>query len=165
MKQPELRIKATAQLRDPLCWCDCRDALMDPAASDGGPATSMTNKKILIIFGVMALIVSLPFGLIHLLAAPDEAPLTALHRVTAALANYFGPWGVAIVRLVDFPNAGLRSFSWAAAAGLTLLGACLVLLPLKINKRPLQILFSVFWAIFLVVWFGVGLTQIASGLL
>jgi hypothetical protein len=81
------------------------------------------------------------------------------------LANYLGPWGVAIVRLVDFPNAGLRSFSWALAAGLTLLGAALLILPLMTRKRSVQIPLSVLWGVFLVVWFGVGLMQIADGLL
>jgi hypothetical protein len=110
-------------------------------------------------------VVSLPFVLIHLMAAPDDAPITPLQHVVAALANYFGPWGVTIVRLVDFPNAGLRSFSWALAAGLTLLGAALLVLPLRIQKRPFQVLLSVLWGLFLVVWFGIGLRQIADGLL
>jgi hypothetical protein len=99
------------------------------------------------------------------MAAPDDAPITPLQHVVAALANYFGPWGVAIVRLVDFPNAGLRSFSWALAIGLTLLGTGLLIAPLMTRRRPLQIVFSVAWGLFLVVWFGVGLRQIADGLL
>ncbi len=125
----------------------------------------MSTRKVLVIFGIITLVISLPFVIIHLLAKPDDAPITPLQHVVAALANYFGPWGVAIVRLVDFPNAGLRSFSWPLAAGLTLLGAALLVLPLKAHNRPWQILLSVLWGWFLVVWFGVGLTQIASGLL
>jgi hypothetical protein len=125
----------------------------------------MNTRKVLARFSVIALVVSLPFVAIHLTAAPDDAPITPLQHVVAALANYFGPWGVAIVRLVDFPNAGLRSFSWALAAGMTLLGAALCLLPLKVHNRPGQILLSVLWGLFVVVWFGVGLRQIADGLL
>lgn len=131
--------------------------------SEGGIV--MCNKKVIIIFGLITLIISLPFVIIHIAAAPDDAPISPLQHVVAALANYFGPWGVAIVRLVDFPNAGLRSFSWVLAVGLTLLAAALVTLPLKIQNRSWQILFSVLWGLFVVVWFGVGLTQIASGLL
>lgn len=125
----------------------------------------MTTRKVFAVFGIIVLVVSLPFVIIHLLAAPDDAPITPLQHVVAAVANYLGPWGVAIVRLVDFPNAGLRLFSWALAAGLTLVGAALLILPLKIHNRPWQILLSVLWGLFVVVWFGVGLRQIADGLL
>ncbi len=125
----------------------------------------MSNRKVLVIFSLIALVTSLPFVVIHMAAAPDDAPLSPLQHIVAAWANYFGPWGVAIVRLVGFPNAGLRSFSWALAAGLTLLGGALVILPLKLHNRSWQILLSVLWGLFVVVWFGVGLTQIASGLL
>jgi uncharacterized membrane protein YphA (DoxX/SURF4 family) len=125
----------------------------------------MSTRKVLTVLTVVALVISLPFVIIHLMAAPDDAPITPLQHVVAALANYFGPWGVTIVRLVDFPNAGLRSFNWALAAGLTLLGAALFILPLQIKIRSWQILLSVLWGIFVVVWFGVGLRQIADGLL
>ena len=125
----------------------------------------MSTKRVLALFGVIALAISLPFVVIHLMAAPDDAPITPLQHAAAALANYLGPWGVALVRLVDFPNAGLRSFSWGLAAGLTLLGAALVILPLWTQKRSRQIVLCVLWGMFLVVWFGVGLGQIAAGLL
>ena len=125
----------------------------------------MSTKRVLAVFGVIALAVSLPFVVIHLMAAPDDAPITPLQHAAAALANYLGPWGVALVRLVNFPNAGLRSFSWGLAAGLTLLGAALVILPLWTQRRSMQIVLCVLWGMFVVVWFGVGLGQIASGLL
>ena len=125
----------------------------------------MSTKRVLAVFGVIALAVSLPFVVIHLMAAPDDAHITPLQHAAAALANYLGPWGVALVRLVDFPNAGLRSFSWGLAAGLTLLGAALVILPLWTQKRSWQVMLCVLWGVFLVVWFGVGLGQIAAGLL
>jgi hypothetical protein len=125
----------------------------------------MNTRKVLAILAVIALVTGLPFVVLHLAAAPDDVPIKPLQHVVAALANYFGPWGVAIVRLVDFPNAGLRSFSWALAAGLTLLGVVLLVLPLRIRNPRWQILLSVLWGLFVVVWFGVGFTQIAAGLL
>jgi hypothetical protein len=111
------------------------------------------------------LVISLPFVTIHLLANPNDAPITPLQHIAAAVANYFGPWGVAIVRLVDFPNAGLRSFSWLLAIGLTLLGGLFLGLGLWIKGRGWQYSLIAFWALFMVVWFGVGLRQIADGLL
>jgi hypothetical protein len=125
----------------------------------------MRPGKILVLFAAILLVISLPFVVLHLVAAPDDAPITPLQHVVAALANFLGPWGVALVRFVDFPNAGLRSFSWTLAAGLTLLGATLIVLPLKIKNRPGQILLSVLWGLFMAVWFVVGFTQIADGLL
>jgi len=125
----------------------------------------MTAKRLLTVYGIVGLVISLPFTAIHLLANPDDAPITPIQHITAALANFFGPWGVVIVRLVDFPNAGLRSFSWAWAVGLTVIGGLLVLLATTNLKKPLQILLATLWALFVVVWFGVGLRQIAHGLL
>ena len=125
----------------------------------------MSTKKVFALFAMILLVVSMPFVILHLVAAPDDAPITPLQHVAAAMANFFGPWGVALVRLVDFPNAGLRSFSWAGAVGLTLVGATLLVLPLAIKTRPWQVFLSVLWGLFVLVWFGVGFTQIADGLL
>lgn len=116
----------------------------------------MSTKKVLVIFAIVLLVISFPFVIIHLIAGPNDAPITPLQHLVAALANFFGPWGVVIVRLFDFPNAGLRSFSWAMAIGLTLLGAMLLILPVKIRNRTAQILLTVIWGIFVVVWFGVA---------
>ena len=125
----------------------------------------MTTRKLLTRHAIAGLVISLPFTIIHLIARPDDAPITPLQHITAAFANFFGPWGVAIVRVVDFPNAGLRSFSWALAVGLTVLGGSLILLSLRMKNRYLQYVFIAFWALFTLVWFAVGLRQIASGLL
>ena len=125
----------------------------------------MTTRKLLAKHAIAGLVISLPFTIIHLIARPDDAPITPLQHVTAAFANFFGPWGVAIVRVVDFPNAGLRSFSWALAVGLTVLGGSLILLSVRMKNRYLQYVFIALWALFTVVWFAVGLRQIASGLL
>jgi hypothetical protein len=125
----------------------------------------MTTRRLLAAYGISGLVIGLPFTILHLVARPDDAPITPLQHVTGAVANFFGPWGVAIVRLVDFPNAGLRSFSWALALGLTLIGALLVVLAMRITARPIQFMLAVLWVLFLIAWFGVGLTQIAAGLL
>ena len=125
----------------------------------------MTTKRLLTTFAITAAVINVPFIVLHLIANPDDAPITAPQHVTAAVANFFGPWGVAIVRLVDFPNAGLRSFSWVLAVGLTLIGASLVVLATRITDRRLQILLAAIWALFSMLWFGVGLRQIADGLL
>jgi hypothetical protein len=125
----------------------------------------VSTRKVLAVFGAIAIVVSIPFVAIHLMATPDDAPITPLQHVVAAFANYFGPWAVVIVSGVEFPNAGLRSFSWDLAAGLTLLGTALVIAPMMTKKRPMQIALSVVWGLFLVFWFAVGLRQIADGLL
>ena len=125
----------------------------------------MNAKRLLAVIAVIFLAVGTPFAIIHFMAAPDDAPISPLQHFVAALANFFGPWGVAIVRVVDFPNAGFRSFSWVWAVGLTLLGAVLLVLLFRMRGRGWQILLAVLWAPFAVVWFGVGLRQIADGLL
>ena len=125
----------------------------------------MRTRRLLTIFAITGLVIGLPLAMLHLIARPDDAPISPLQHVTAAVANFFGPWGVAIVRLVDFPNAGLRSFSWELALGLTLMGALLVVLATRITRRPIQYVLAGIWGLFSIVWFGTGLTQIAAGLL
>jgi uncharacterized membrane protein YphA (DoxX/SURF4 family) len=125
----------------------------------------MSSRKLVAVYVVTFAVVSLPFTIIHLMARPDDAPITPLQHIVAGFANYFGPWGVGIVRLVDFPNAGLRSFSWVLAVGLTLLAGILILLPMRTKSRQLQLIVATCWALFSIVWFTVGLSQIASGLL
>lgn len=126
---------------------------------------SITPRRLLITYGVILAVVALPFVIIHLAAKPDDAPISLLQHLVAALANFFGPWGVAIVRVVDFPNAGMRSFSWTLAGGLSLFGTMLVAFPLCVKKSFVQFICILLWLVFLVVWFGVGLMQIADGLL
>jgi hypothetical protein len=125
----------------------------------------MSSRRLLVTYAITGAVISVPFTILHLLANPDDTPITAIQHVTAAAANLFGPWGVAIVRLVDFPNAGLRSFSWGLAAGLTLVGALLVMLAARITERRVRWLLTGAWVLFALIWFGVGLTQIADGLL
>lgn len=89
----------------------------------------MNTKKLksLLVLVLIFLLIGFPFTVVHLIAAPDEVHITSLQRIVAAIADFFGPWGIAIVRLVDFPNAGFRSFSWISAVVLTLIGALLSL--------------------------------------
>lgn len=125
----------------------------------------MTRKKRLVLFGIILMIISVPFTVIHLLANPDDAPITPIQHMVAALANFLGPWGVAVVRCVDFPNAGMRSFSWTLAIVLTLCAGLLIGLALCAKNRIVQYLSVVVWTVFMVLWFGIGFRQIAHGLL
>jgi hypothetical protein len=125
----------------------------------------MSPKKLLAVYGVVLLMISLPFTVIHLIARPDDAPITPLQHLVAAIANYFGPWGVAIVPLVDFPNAGLRAFNLALALVMTFAGLVLIVLPSFVKQRFVQYSGVVAWSLFLILWFAVGLRQIADGLL
>jgi uncharacterized membrane protein YuzA (DUF378 family) len=125
----------------------------------------MTTRRMLIVYAIVGLAVSLPFVFIHFNAKPNDAPITPLQHITAAVANFFGPWGGPIVRLVDFPNAGLRSFSWALSVGMTVFGVVLILFGAQAKPRLLQYGLITLWTVFTVVWFGVGLGQIADGLL
>ena len=70
-----------------------------------------------------------------------------------------------MVRLVDFPNAGLRSFSWPLALGLTVLGVFILAVSSRAKDRRLQYLVIGGWALFTMVWLTVGFGQIADGLL
>jgi hypothetical protein len=125
----------------------------------------VSNRKLLAGYAITGLVISVPFTIIHLLANPDDAPITPLQHIMAAGANFFGPWAAAIVRLVDFPNAGLRSFSWLEAFGMTLLGGVLVVLAMRIAKQCVQIVLATGWVLFSIAWFGIGFRQIADGLL
>lgn len=125
----------------------------------------MTSKKVLVIYGVVLLVISLPFTIIHLTANPDDAPITPFQHAVAALANVLGPWGVVLVRCVNFPNAGLRSFSWPLALVMTALAGALVWVGQYVKGRGLQYFSIVVWTAFLILWFGIGLRQIADGLL
>jgi hypothetical protein len=44
----------------------------------------MSTRKVVAVFGAIALVVSFPFVILHLLAAPDDAPITPLQHVVAA---------------------------------------------------------------------------------
>ena len=125
----------------------------------------MSSRKLFVVYGVTAAVIGLPFTILHLTARPDDAVISPLQRLAAAMANGFGPWGGALVRLVDFPNAGLRTFSWLAAIGLTLAGGLLLALPPRARGRLAQASLAAAWTVFLVIWFGTGFAQIADGLL
>jgi hypothetical protein len=117
------------------------------------------------IYVTVVMTVSLPFAAVHMLARPDDAPISPMQHVVAALANFFGPWGVVIVRIANFPNAGLRSFSLTLAVALTLFGAGLIALPFVVKMRFVQYSCITVWFVFVTLWFLIGLRQIADGLL
>jgi hypothetical protein len=117
------------------------------------------------VHAIIVLAVSAPFTILHLVANPDDAAITPLQHIAAAIGNYFGPWGVALVRIVEFPNAGLRSFSWPISVGLTIVGVFLGFAAYRVRNRGAQYALLGFWAVFTVVWFTVGFVQIADGLL
>lgn len=123
------------------------------------------SKNVLVKAGWISLVIGLPFAGLHLLASPDDARISPLQHISAALANYLGPWGIALVRLVDFPNAGMRSFSWSIALGMTVMAALLLLILALVRNRWGRVSFLVIWGLFMVAWFGIGLFQIADGLL
>lgn len=125
----------------------------------------MARNKVLVIYGVVLLAVSLPFTIIHLTASPDDAPITPIQHVVAALANVLGPWGVVVVRCVNFPNAGLRSFNLLLALVMTALAGGLIWVGYYVKGRGLQYFSIVVWTAFLILWLGIGLRQIADGLL
>ena len=117
------------------------------------------------IYVAVLMAVNLPFTAIHILARPDDAAISPMQHLVAALANFFGPWGVVIVRIVDFPNADLRSFSVTLAVALTLVGAGLIALTFVVKKRFVQYSLITVWFVFVTLWFAIGLRQIADGLL
>jgi hypothetical protein len=51
------------------------------------------------------------------------------------------------------------------AVALTVIGGLLILVSIRMKHRYVQYLFIALWALFTMVWFTVGLRQIASGLL
>ena len=109
-------------------------------------------------------------GFFHLNAigsvdTPGSTAMTAVHGITALIANAFGPWAGHIVALVDFPNAGLRSFNVYAAVGLTLLyltsAAAGALGERRLQRRVLLGQFT----LLTLVWYGYGFYLITDGLL
>jgi hypothetical protein len=108
----------------------------------------MSVKKMLWIYVGILATVSLPFTAIHIMARPDDAPISPIQHLVAALANFFGPWGVVIVRIVHFPNAGLRSFSLTLAVVLTIIGTGLVAPPFAVRKPFVQYSCITVWFVF-----------------
>jgi hypothetical protein len=47
----------------------------------------MNTRKVLTILAVIALVIGLPFVILHLAAAPDDAPIKPLQHVVAAWGN------------------------------------------------------------------------------
>lgn len=123
------------------------------------------KEKVSRLLLITTIVLGIPFVVLHLVANPDDAPISMLQHIAAAFANFFGPWGVAIVRLVDFPNAGMRSFNLGIAVGLTLALAAAVYATLQARRRGTQVLAYAGFVLLMLFWLGLGLVQIADGLL
>jgi hypothetical protein len=125
----------------------------------------MSTRTLLNRCGLISLVLGFPFVVLHLLANPDDAAISPLQHAAAATANFFGPWGGALVRIVDFPNAGWQTFHLGWAIALTLIGGGMLACSPWMRNRVQQYGFLAGWTVFVAVWFVVGFTQIASGLL
>ncbi len=120
--------------------------------------------KLFLVLLSIAVVPAAACTLIHI-NAPDSFGLTWIHRTSASIANWFGPWAVLLVRLVNFPNAGIRCFDPFLAAVMTALLATILIGALWSRPRPARIACTVLFAPFAAAWFLVGLVQIADGLL
>ena len=98
------------------------------------------------------------------IALADDG-ITWVHGIAATLANLFGPWAAAIVRLVDFPNAGLRSFSLPMALGFTAALIGFLVLSFRTRRDALRWTCLVLFLPIVASWFFLGLLGIADGLL
>lgn len=127
----------------------------------------LSNKRLALLFFLIAFVPAAVCAFFHLRAPVDLAKdgITWIHGISAVFANWFGPWAVLIVRLVDFPNAGTRSFNLPLALGLTAILAALLFAAFRSRLRLVRIPCLVIFAPFSLIWFGIGLIQIADGLL
>ena len=85
-------------------------------------------------------------------------PATSL---LAGFANLFGPWATIIVKGSNFPNAG-GSFNLKHAIIYTAILTPVIIIPLLVKKRWLQILCAVLYAPIILCWLGYGFLQLAS---
>lgn len=111
------------------------------------------------------LVAWLHFQAIGLGDTPGSDPITLTQAATAALGNTLGPWAGHVVRFVDFPNAGLRSFNAVAAIALTLLYAGLAVTGMRTDRGALRrACFAAFFVATL-AWYGYGFYLISDGML
>ena len=95
----------------------------------------------------------------HLRAWPDYIkPATSL---LAGFANLFGPWATIIVKASNFPNAG-GCFNLKHALICTAILTPVIIIPLLVKKRWLQILCAVLYTPLILCWLGYGFLQLAS---
>ena len=102
---------------------------------------------------------------VGLIDTPGQQPITGAQGLTAAVANTLGPWAGHVVRVVDFPNAGLRSFMLFPALTLTALVVVLVAVGLRSRQTVCQRICLALFAALMLVWYGYGFLLIADGLL
>ncbi|MBI4607171.1 MAG: hypothetical protein HY721_34845 [Planctomycetes bacterium] len=131
------------------------------------PPHGLTDRRL----GVALLIAAAPFAAVatflHLRGPVHLAGegVTWTHGIAAAIANLLGPWAAPLVRLVDFPNAGLRSFSLPGALGLTALLAALLVTAFRVRRGAVRWLCVALSVPLAAAWFFAGFLGIADGLL
>ena len=120
-----------------------------------------SNKKP-IPFGRYYLFTWLGLGTIvlcwHILAWPDRMKLAT--KICAGFANLFGPWATIIVQASNFPNAG-HCFNLLFTLSCTVILASVIIVPLLIRKRWLQILCAILFIPLILFWLWSGWVQLA----
>ena len=121
-------------------------------------------------FLLVWLVLGLLFSVLHLRAiglrdTPEQAPISALQGIVAATSNFLGPWAGHLVRVVDFPNAGLRNFRWSLAALMTLAAFTLVAVGTQTAHRGMRVAAMFLFTTLMVFWYAYGFFLIAAGLL
>ncbi len=131
------------------------------------PARPLSFKR-LKWFAIVWIGIGVIVGLVHLNAiglndTPEGPAISVTQGFAAAGANMLGPWSGHIVRVVNFPNAGLRSFSMLGALGLTVTFVILIGAGYVLRQRPARwTVFSLF-LLLMPVWYGYGFYLIADG--
>jgi len=121
-------------------------------------------------FTIMWLTVAFPVAMIHLFAigfrdTADSPAISTSQALAAVASNPLGPWAGHAVRVVQFPNAGLRLFNPTHALGLTAVFVMLVFAGVYANNRAIRWTIVALFAVFLPVWYGYGFILIADGML
>lgn len=103
----------------------------------------------------------LGFGIVwacwNFLNRPDYIKTATI--LFAGFANLFGPWTTIIIKASDFPNAG-HAFNLIHAILYTIILTLVIIIPLLIKKKWLQILCAVLYAPLMISWFGYGTAQL-----
>jgi len=122
------------------------------------------------VFVVLWLALAAPAAFLHVSAiglvdTPGATPVSAVHGLTAAVANPLGPWAGHIVRTVQFPNAGMRGFSLPAAIALTAIFGLLAVVGMRARRRAIRWTAAGLFALLMPIWYGYGFYLIADGML
>ena len=97
------------------------------------------------------------WALWNLLNRPDYIKTPTI--LFAGLANLFGPWTTIIIKASDFPNAG-GAFNLTHAIFYTVILTLVIIIPLLIKNKWLQIICAVIYAPLMISWFAYGTAQL-----